>query len=161
MKKLDLGQTISIVANVGVILGIVFLAVEVSQNQTSLEEANKINRASATSTSLNYFNDYRTLLAQDEQLAQIYISGSSGEELSNIDRLRFESLCQNYLWTYVTMHEHYLAVDEESRARGVIVSMREIIQPPGIQQCWETRVKPYASILGYDEFLRDLDDPDI
>jgi len=32
MKKIDLGQTISIVANIGVIAGIVFLAVELRQN---------------------------------------------------------------------------------------------------------------------------------
>ena len=32
MKKIDLGQTITILANVGVIAGIVFLAIELRQN---------------------------------------------------------------------------------------------------------------------------------
>jgi hypothetical protein len=32
MKKIDLGQTISILANIGVIVGIVFLALEISQS---------------------------------------------------------------------------------------------------------------------------------
>lgn len=32
MKKIDLGQFISILANVGVISGIIFLAVEIRQN---------------------------------------------------------------------------------------------------------------------------------
>ncbi len=32
MKKLDLGQSVGILANIGVIAGIVFLAVELRQN---------------------------------------------------------------------------------------------------------------------------------
>ena len=32
MKKLDLGQTITILANIGVIAGIVFLGLEIRQN---------------------------------------------------------------------------------------------------------------------------------
>jgi hypothetical protein len=37
MKKIDLGQTISILANLGVIAGIVFLAFELRQNNAQLE----------------------------------------------------------------------------------------------------------------------------
>ncbi len=36
MKKLDLGQTITILANVGVIAGIVFLGYELRQNNLYL-----------------------------------------------------------------------------------------------------------------------------
>ena len=36
MKKIDLGQTITIFANVGVIIGIAFLAIEMSQNNRLL-----------------------------------------------------------------------------------------------------------------------------
>ncbi len=37
MKKIDLGQTITILANVGVIAGIVFLGIELQQNNELLE----------------------------------------------------------------------------------------------------------------------------
>ena len=37
MKKIDLGQTITILANLGVIAGIVFLAVELRQNNALLQ----------------------------------------------------------------------------------------------------------------------------
>ena len=36
MKKLDLGQTISILANVGVLAGIVILIIEIDQNNDAL-----------------------------------------------------------------------------------------------------------------------------
>lgn len=44
MKKIDLGQTISIIANVGVITGIVFLAVEIQQNSEALGVQARQNR---------------------------------------------------------------------------------------------------------------------
>jgi hypothetical protein len=37
LKKLDFGQTITILANLGVIAGIVFLGIEISQNNAWLE----------------------------------------------------------------------------------------------------------------------------
>jgi len=37
MKRIDLGQTITIVANIGVIAGIVFLGYEVRQTQTAMQ----------------------------------------------------------------------------------------------------------------------------
>lgn len=39
MKKFDLGQTITIIANIGVIAGIIFLAYEIRQNTTALSSA--------------------------------------------------------------------------------------------------------------------------
>ena len=36
MKKIDLGQTVSILANVGVIIGIAFVGIELSQNNALL-----------------------------------------------------------------------------------------------------------------------------
>ena len=37
MKKIDLGQALGVLANLGVIAGIVFLGIEISQNTTSIE----------------------------------------------------------------------------------------------------------------------------
>ncbi len=47
MKKIDLGQTITILANVGVIAGIVFLAVELRQNNTLMAAQARFNQLSA------------------------------------------------------------------------------------------------------------------
>jgi hypothetical protein len=39
MKKIDFGQTITIIANIGVIAGIAFLAIEIQQNTAAVEGA--------------------------------------------------------------------------------------------------------------------------
>jgi len=45
MKKIELGQTISILANLGVIAGIVFLGLELQQNNTLLNAQIRAARA--------------------------------------------------------------------------------------------------------------------
>ena len=47
MKKIDLGRTIGILANVGVLAGILFLAVELRQNTESLDESRRLAAANA------------------------------------------------------------------------------------------------------------------
>jgi hypothetical protein len=60
MKKIDLGQTIQMLANIGVIAGIAFLAVEISQNTGMLEaqmEQGRAELAVAMATS-DYDSEY-------------------------------------------------------------------------------------------------------
>ena len=43
MKKLDIGQTMSVLANVGIIAGIVFLGYELQQNNDQLRSQSRAN----------------------------------------------------------------------------------------------------------------------
>jgi hypothetical protein len=47
MNRIDLGQTIGILANLDVIAGIVFLAIEIQQNTESLTESRNLDFAQA------------------------------------------------------------------------------------------------------------------
>ena len=62
MKKIDLGQTVQILANIGVIAGIAFVAFEIRQNTTA-------SRLEAASTHLAGSYELDLLLATDEDLA--------------------------------------------------------------------------------------------
>ncbi len=57
MKKIDLGQTLGLLANVGVVVGIIFLVVEIQQNTRTAE-----------------FNAYQSLIAQINSLSQMNIT---------------------------------------------------------------------------------------
>jgi hypothetical protein len=137
MKRIDLGQTIAILANVGVIAGIVFLALELRQNQASLDEANALNRADSATEALQYFNEVRTLLAQDEKLSAIWLSGKAGNDLTSVDRERFANLCTMELWAFVTLHQRYDALGQTLEAKGIVDDARKNIEPPGMLECWE------------------------
>jgi hypothetical protein len=66
---------LGIFANIGVLAGIVFLAMEVSQNSSELEQSRAVSTAQAT-FQLNASMDVRYLaMAQDPELAQLVKSG--------------------------------------------------------------------------------------
>lgn len=81
MKKIDLGQAITILANIGVIAGIVFLAVEINQStlQTQLQTASNFHDT-FTTVELN--------LATNNDLLDALLKSQKGEALSEIDELR-------------------------------------------------------------------------
>jgi len=75
MKKIDLGQTITILANVGVIAGIVFLGIEVQQNSTQIERATIAVAAQAVFELNQEFNEIRRTLYTDASLIEIVDTG--------------------------------------------------------------------------------------
>lgn len=78
MRKLDFGQTITIAANAGVIVGIVFLALEIRQN-TSAVQASTLQ--SFTDSSQVYLMD----LAADPDLLRVLVEG--GNDPSQLDEI--------------------------------------------------------------------------
>ncbi len=86
MKKIDLGQTIAILANIGVIAGIVFLAIEVRSSR----EANQLQSASANAEG---FNQVNLVMAANPGLSRIFVVGMDDpDRLNNIEAAQFANL---------------------------------------------------------------------
>lgn len=83
MQKIDLGQTISTLANIGVIAGIVFLALELQQN-------NELLGAEARSTRLSVRLEEVRLPIENPVLAEALIKHRHGEELSDYEQLALD-----------------------------------------------------------------------
>jgi hypothetical protein len=81
LRKIDLGQTISVLANIGVIAGIIFLAVELRQNNELMEvEARAASNARLT--------EIPEIVSTDVDLANALIRAKSGETLTESEKLR-------------------------------------------------------------------------
>jgi len=81
MKKIDLPQSITILANIGVIAGIVFLGVELRQN----------NRLLASETSIAHMTfrvNVNQRYADDGELMELRVKANRNEELSEVEELR-------------------------------------------------------------------------
>jgi len=99
MKKIDLGQMIAVLANIGVIAGIVFLGIEINQNSNEL--------AAQTRNSLY---EMRANLELDFQrniggIADIYEKIKAGEALTRSEQDRFFSRRAHVLRTLEYMYE--------------------------------------------------------
>ena len=83
MKKIDLGQAFSILANFGVIVGIVFLAIEVrhASNATELQTIENVT---------NGWIGLNEAIISDPQVARAFIVGLyNPAELSDVETVQF------------------------------------------------------------------------
>ena len=91
MKKLDLGQAVSILANIGVITGIVFLALQLRQNNEWLASESRYYHSVARQA-------WHETLATDEQLVAILEKARESERLSFAEQTQLMHL-YGYLFT--------------------------------------------------------------
>jgi hypothetical protein len=83
MKKIDVGQALQILANTGVIAGIIFVAIEINQNTAMIEAEMSQSRAE---TALGIAQS----LYNSDYLPEILVAARAGEQLTDvqIERLR-------------------------------------------------------------------------
>ncbi len=109
MKKLDLGQTVTIFANVGIIAGIVFLGIELQQN-------NALLGAEARATRAQVRMDGSDLVLSNPELIRAFARQQSGESLSELDQM-YLNLAANGVfvrWEYVYGEFREGLIEEDS-----------------------------------------------
>ena len=92
MKKIDLGQTIGIFANLGVLVGILLLVYELNQNRQMMQ-------AQTRSSISDALVDIQIQLAQNPELADIRMKVAAGEPLTDLEARLFRDLQTGY-WRY-------------------------------------------------------------
>ncbi len=97
MKKIDLGQTITILANVGVIAGIIFLGVELRQN-------NELMAAEARFSRVMMSNEGWRSLAENGDLTELRVRAWNNEALTEAEQIRVDAAAMRVLvnmeWIY-------------------------------------------------------------
>lgn len=133
MKKIDLGQAVSILANAGVIAGIVFLALELQQNNDLLESQ---VRATRTLMRQDYFRDLFT----DPELTGLIVKASNNRELTEEEALRLYWLNTSVLTAWWTVYDEYSKglIEEESLD---LAQWRATFQErlPRMPETWESQ----------------------
>ena len=103
MKKIDLSQAISILANIGVIAGIVFLAVELRQNNQLLEAEVSYSKYNSD------FERRQRIIENAGGIADISMKNRQRQELSATEQYRLgaylNDLLFNMEWQYDEMRE--------------------------------------------------------
>ncbi len=101
MKKIDLGQTVGILANLGVLVGILLLAYELNQTR-DMTQAQTRNEMSQGLIAIMLD------LAGDAETASLILRGDNGEELSELDRSRYTNLTVAQLRYHENVHYQYV-----------------------------------------------------
>lgn len=150
MKKIDLGQTINTLANIGVILGIVFLAFEINQNNSQLTAQSRYN----------YFRtriDFSLLSATDPVLTPVLAKAALGEALSPEEDVLMNSFAIAALdaWRYefLEYNDGRLSIEELDIPRK-----REIFNQPGMRAAFERNLGGPGWSEDFKDFLQQFNE---
>ena len=145
MKKIDLGQTVSILANVGVLAGLVFVGMQ-------LQQAERI----ALGDGLMTASQRQYLIAEAVgQAPDIWVNGLAGKELSDEERAHFEELAEGKLLFYYANWYRSLQVGNRRSAadRWVRETALDLYDHPGLMGYWEvSRERQSYTIGSVDEY---------
>jgi hypothetical protein len=126
MKKADLGQMISVLANIGVIAGIAFLAVELRQNNDELRiQARQNVYEMQAEIQRNFFRN-------DGGLADLYFKEVEGENLTRVESSRLASYRTHLIRTMA-----FIYGEDPERANDSIDWMITLFAGPGMRELWE------------------------
>ena len=131
MKKIDLGQTITILANLGVIAGIVFLAVELQQN-------NQLMRAEAISTLLETRMVAIGDVIDNDSFAELLLKNRRGEILTDVELLKLNA---NYARGLIDLQRNYFLFQE-----GILPEEYLKTNLPRARRSWSRKGEIYSRV---------------
>jgi hypothetical protein len=113
MKKIDFGQAVQILTNMGVIVGIVLLGVELRQNNAALETQARLEREDVRRRAL-------TRRIESPDLIRAWVKSAQGDALTpeEIFLVDLENSISFVDWMYTYMQVHDGLLDEEAIILG-------------------------------------------
>lgn len=133
--KIDVGQTVQIVANFGVIASIVFLGIELRENATQA-------RIDTTQEAVAQRDAWWELIAGDEAVADIYRRGLADfNALSPLEQTRFDVLMRSFLFqtslNIQARNASLIGLNPNFEARVLEGGLLRMLDQPGFREWWE------------------------
>ena len=143
MKKIDLGQAIAIVANLGVIASIAFLAFELRQNTQAVELASAQSYLAGGS-------ELDLRIATDTSLASLLIRSTDQQPVDAVDELRLERWNYAVLRQWETTHYlHLIGALDESLWLAYRQEIKKIfLRTPKMQAHWQANSGSFTPAFG-------------
>lgn len=129
MKRIDLAQTIQILANVGIIAGLVFLGVELRQNNALMAAEARFNRRVL-------YNEVWRMTAENGDLAEVFDRAARGETLATAEWRRVNALTM-ISWLNTAWQFQELSEDSPEMRSSAAFLRAGFANNPNQQRLWE------------------------
>ena len=149
--KIELGQTIQILANVGVVAGIIFLIVELRQNNAALESQSRMNHADTRS---EYFNR----LSTDPVLMPIVVKAQTGQSLDDVEEARliahYVAMFIGWQWEWEEHERGRLELPEAAWRSTFTAGNVGPGNSPAARRAWEQNRESF--LPGFAAYMEDV-----
>ena len=150
MKKIDFSQTVGILANIGVIAGIVFLALELQQNNELLAAQARRDQLDARAVTFG-------LVSQNTEMAVLSLKLRNREELTPLEQHRFEAWAIDIFIHWEWQYDEYLAGTLTLNDVPVQGWIRRVQNWPPLRELWLGLTSEGRTPFGI-EFIRYTDE---
>ena len=127
MNLSKLNNSLGLITNIGVILGLILVAYELQQTQIAIS-------TEVYATGREGWSNWSAMIVENSEVAQIWLSGNAGEELTAVEKVRYRRLVGEWLWIHIQMFDQWTRVDGEPAdwvIQRLVGSMKE---GPGLTQ---------------------------
>ena len=134
------GAIAEVVASVGVIVSLIYLAIQI-RAQTEEKEV------STTSETVSMLDAWYQSISGDEVLASIFVKGLRDfEDLNSVETVRFNFLMVRFFWmgNAITKRRQMGHIDD-STFEGMMWSWEGLCKYPGVRAWWSTREQAFDS----------------
>lgn len=143
MKKINRDRTIQVLANVGVIAGIIFLGLEIQQNNEALSFQARLERE-------GWHRAAMARRTQNPDLIRALAKARRGEALTDVDAIVLELEGKAVLIDWMLVFR--LVDDGAIKQSSIPISVwRDYFQDPGLSDVW-TKTRHWYS-EGFVEFM--------
>ena len=151
MMKIELSQTVTVLANLGVIGGLIFVGMQIEQDR----EISAVDRMQSFESNLYYWAE---LVNSDDD---VWARGLSGEELSPNEGVRFNVLAEARMFALYSAwftSERSVSFDDVTRDSFLQEAALEVSSNPGLL-AWYRNHYDFQVQIGrtgdFDKFLND------
>ena len=146
MKKVDPAQAISTLANVGVVLGLIFLGIEIYQS-------NQMNRTDAWNNLIRTGIDFNDAIAQNSELAEILAKSNNNDSLTDAETIRLEAFTAASMQrVWVDYQQINTGIISEQELQSRIPRFKALLARfPAVEKLWERSREGYS--MEFQKFI--------
>ena len=132
------GAVGELVGGLAVVLTLVYIAFQVRQSRTQLDQNTRALEASTYYAVGDGFIKWWSLVSQDEALASLWQRGIAAESLNSADKLRFHSMAMILFTTLENnVHQNQLGSINRNTLEIAKGSWERILKSPGGKDWWK------------------------
>ena len=153
-----LNKWLTPLTNLAVLFGLFLIVVELRQNQESMALDRRLAALDSTHLDFSNVGELRRMVIIDPAVADLYIRGTNGEKLTEVDQLRFWYICQDLHWSAVMMYDRAVNLGMDEYAEATVDWIKRTLNRKGMKSCWDNQKVAYVS-YGYSDFVDAVDRP--
>jgi hypothetical protein len=140
MSLEEASQIGELIASIGVLISLVYLAVQVKQNTKALQ----MDTARSAAAELADANNFT---AENEGYAEIFFRGVQDiESLEGVERMRFYAGMHKFFRSHENTHYQYInGALSAARFQSISSQFASVISTPGLQAYWADRKNWYSA----------------